>query len=239
MARNKYDVKQSTPLPPTDVLRAKLLAALDRLTLNVAKGGGKLSDCPTTAEAIIHSFLVYQPRQYSSEVLEFRRRYEIVGSTATRREIANFKSAVQKLLQATKQLHAPARAALMLDPTQEQIMFRKSRGWPIEMEFELRLKMLIIQAGNYEMPQLPPNTGRGRKAATQEAKFAFEAAKIFCFKTGKLPTIRTDPLTGKSYGPFLDFLTELFSIFQLEASPIVHARAAAKSMKEILQKNSK
>lgn len=63
---------------------------------------------------------------------------------------------------------------------------------------------------------------------TAAALFAGECATVFYELTGKRPTVRTEPLSGEAYGPFLDFVRAAFNACEITASPETWARRAHK-----------
>jgi hypothetical protein len=229
--KTKGGGEPSPMLPPVDELERQLRSALNMLPM---RDGGKMSDYPALLDGNIHHLLVCRPRTFTPDILEYQRRYEIASVAATKKEIAAFKEAAEGLIRAMRQLHAPARAVLQLDPTPEHLARLNRSGQIPPMDLETRLKILIVHAEHCELPDLDANAGKGRKKVSDVANFALEAAKIYTFMTGRRPTLINDG--GQTYGVFLDFLTKLFAIFKVNSSPLFHARAAIKAMKEIVVK---
>jgi hypothetical protein len=149
----------------------------------------------------------------------FEKRHELAREKTTQNEIADFKQAAEKLLTATLALHAPARRALGLTDT-----LSARPGFALE-EY---LKDLIARSERSDVPELPKNAGRGRREVADEAKFTRELGKVFLLYTGNKPTIRTRD--SEVYGPFYEFVKDIFRILQISASPETRARAAVKDM---------
>lgn len=87
-------------------------------------------------------------------------------------------------------------------------------------------------------PDAPPifeylDKGRpkGRPTETIADFTAQECASVFKEVSGKRPTVSTDPNSygNQAYGPFLDFVTEVFSELGIEASPETWARDVTSS----------
>jgi hypothetical protein len=57
---------------------------------------------------------------------------------------------------------------------------------------------------------------------------AIDCAKLFQELTTMPPKVRTESSSGKAYGPFLDFVSDVFEALEISASPEVWARAAEK-----------
>jgi hypothetical protein len=77
-------------------------------------------------------------------------------------------------------------------------------------------------------PGFALEAGRGRREVADEAKFTRELGKVFLLYTGNKPTIRTRD--SEVYGPFYEFVKDIFRILQISASPETRARAAVKDM---------
>lgn len=76
---------------------------------------------------------------------------------------------------------------------------------------------------------LQPQASRPRKAvAAETAKQALIAYKLL---TGKKATITVPALGGKARGTFLKFVTELFAVLDIKASPENWARNAIESLR--------
>lgn len=67
-----------------------------------------------------------------------------------------------------------------------------------------------------------------KPAETAAMLFSGECAGVFYEVTGERPTVRTDPLSGEAYGPFLDFVKAAFNACEITASPETWARRAHK-----------
>lgn len=91
----------------------------------------------------------------------------------------------------------------------------------------MRLTIETIQsAGDWK------NQSRGRPRKEVARILAFECANIYQQIAGKKPTIVTHTATNEASGPFLDFVTDIFSGLNVSGSAEAAARLAIKDFKE-------
>lgn len=95
----------------------------------------------------------------------------------------------------------------------------------------LRAAIAIItdegsEANNEDVRSFSPRRGSPPK---HHARFvALHCARLFEIETGRLAAVRTRALPqAEAYGPFLDFVTDVFGALEIEASAETHAREAA------------
>ena len=90
----------------------------------------------------------------------------------------------------------------------------------------MRLTTETIQsAGDWK------NQSRGRPRKEVARTVAFECANIYQHVTGKKPTIITHTSTNEASGPFLDFVTDIFSRLNVSGSAEAATRLAIKDLK--------
>ncbi|GAB0112722.1 hypothetical protein [Acidisoma sp. C75] len=202
-------------------VREKLLQAIEKLKAHrLAQRESLKDEEDTMARHIIASLPVRDVKL----VRRAQRPREMVGEATSRREIEAVRKAAQNLADALHALHAPARAALG---------FRAGGAFQESSGIHLHLLSLIAHAENYQLEPIPPNAGLGRKSVPSDARFALELAKVYEFYTGRKATVSWNPTTEKRYGPFLDFVTDIFGACELTGSPISRAVEAAKTMQKI------
>ncbi len=98
----------------------------------------------------------------------------------------------------------------------------------------LRLTRQILQsAGDWK------TQGRGRPRNEVAHVLTLECANIYREMTGKKPTIVTHTATNEASGPFLDFVTDIFSGLKISGSPEAAARLAINERKEKNSPSSK
>lgn len=91
----------------------------------------------------------------------------------------------------------------------------------------MRLTIETIQsAGDWK------NQSRGRPRKEVARIVAFECANIYQHVTDKKPTIVTHTSTNEASGPFLNFVTDIFSRLNVSGSAEAAARLAIKDLKE-------
>jgi len=199
----------------------KVLAALERLPRAHTWGGS------AAVEVRARGLIKWAPRPQSTADQQFLLRREVVGAKATRRELDAVKQAADKLRTAIEEMHAPARQALGFDD---------GPGGAGSYALEAALAALAERITQCELPELPANAGRGRKRAEREASLTSEIAKVYWRHTGQVPTIRTDYETGKVYGPFFEFVGDIFAALGVTASPESQARAAVAEWRKLRRK---
>jgi hypothetical protein len=151
----------------------------------------------------------------SEILLQARKDREQLGAAATHSKVQAVRTAALRLQGALAALPAPARATLKVS----------------RLEHELKT---LIGA------ELPDKARPGAKKNTDDLEYFMEELwKIFLVHTGKKParTVEKDGKKSVERGDFLDFVTELFGIFDIKASPVSQARAAIKRMEEITPNN--
>lgn len=91
----------------------------------------------------------------------------------------------------------------------------------------IRLTRQTLQSAGAWKPR-----ARGRRKKEEARVLALECAAIYQEVTGNKPTIVTDTATHEASGPFLNFVTDIFSGLKISGSPEAAARLAIGERKE-------
>jgi hypothetical protein len=137
-------------------------------------------------------------------------------------ELALILSAADTMKRAIEELHEPTISAL----ANVGVLRSDLHRWAIE------LREAVERA---DVSDVPATLRRGRHRDDFAKRIAAYLASEFQFLTGCRPTmrVRTDAhaQSGTAYGPFLEFVTNVFRAMGIKAAPESFARAAVNTLK--------
>jgi hypothetical protein len=193
----------NTTTRPVDKIAAALRALL----------GENGHSIPETIEALAVHIAAHDPRE-PEWVRKSRRRFQPASATATARELADLKKAVDTLNEAIAALHKPARHII---------------GWDRPSRFEMELERMERRLKRVEVPRTLPPIPK-RSANERQVELAGAVAKAYRFLTGTPPTRAVSIDTHEPYGAFHGLLSEVFRAFGIEKGADAAARQAIKTM---------
>lgn len=113
-----------------------------------------------------------------------------------------------------------------LDSLHEPVILGLANAGVLVREWARELRAKAAKAEKADLNGAPDKTPRGRPPKRVAEVVTEYLAENYRVLTGDEPTISTKTDWGsKAYGPFLDFVTEVFKILQVRASPEAMVRA--------------
>lgn len=138
--------------------------------------------------------------------------------------------------QAKRELRAIAKHAAALHTAlgsaHEPTIFALADNGFLHHEIKADLLIRLARAASTAEPRTTSAPVKGRPPNAGAAAIATLALGAYRDLTGKIPTLPTDPQTGLRYGPFLNLVTDLFSILKVTANPEAAARKVCGEFKE-------
>ena len=148
--------------------------------------------------------------------------FDVVGRQSTIKELDVLAKKCEGLTECLESLHGPAIDALAEAGFSDRHLLLKLAS------------QAYISTQRADVSNVPESQGKGRP----EARLSSGIARILAFNyqelTGNKPTINVDPYSHghKAYGPFLDFVKDVFNALGVRASPEASAREAIEATRE-------
>ncbi len=190
----------------------------DPTTLALVAAIEKLPVLTEKREQILHfanRLVIFGQFQHYMDALRARE----TTSDAAQKEIDTFIKRASALREHIAAMHRNSLSRFEnLDDGQRQ---------PGKIEGDLA-KLIRVARASTSKDDIRSSSPRGRPEMRGPKQIAKSAAKAFAALTGNRPTVGTNPTNNKAYGPFLDFLTDVFDALQIDASAEYLAREAVK-----------
>ena len=203
---------------PSADIRPALEAALRRLP-------GRGADVETHIQAALATFLdMHQAHQQQPETPA---RFRHFGRARARKQLDTLAEYSDKLAEAIDASGVEVVRALADLPPGE--------NWLQPWSFANELRRRAAQARRADVSRMPVK-GETRPANYYVKAVAGNAMTFYSLVTGGEPRLATNKNSGKdagkANGPFVEFLTVLFAVMQIDASVDAVARAAHKKMRK-------
>ena len=161
-------------------------------------------------------------------VYEMYSGFKKLGRNSTKKELAALAKLANELAAKLDNMHAPMIEVLANAGFKNSSVFNPhNQSTDIYDLTQLCRKLAnAVELANVSILPLQGDTGRPEKPIAN--LLGKKLARDFEVLTGKQPTVPFNNEKSKSYGPFLDFVTAIFSAIGIDASAETAARGAIK-----------